>query len=303
MQRKCSYSKVKPNAGRILKIGMVANLSKKSVIDIVREAISYSGDTEVFLENELARKLGHKKGATLDKLGRIADMILVFGGDGTMLWSARQFAKFGKPLLGVNIGRLGFLTELLPDELPDALPKILAGDYEIDERMMLETNSPRIIKKSVPALNEVTLDKGVSPRTMDISVYVSGCLVSNMNSDGLIISTPTGSTAYSMSVGGAITAPQMEAILLTAIAPYTLSIRPLIVNGDENIEIRYRGKDGKNLPSLTMDGQVRFEMPVEGTIKIKRAEYKARLVNYHRRSFYDILRTKLGWGALPAVKD
>ena len=285
--------------GKKLKsVGIFANLKKGSVQNALKRLIENLGNTKYLIEEKLSEKLGVGPKASIEQLSK-TDMIIVLGGDGTMLLAARLFSKYGVPLLGVNLGRLGFLTELMPDEFSEAIPRIIDGNYEIEERMMLQAFAPNIVNEPLCGLNEVTIDKGGSPRLLSLSVAVSCRLVSHINADGIVIATPTGSTAYSMAAGGAIMAPHTDAFIITALAPYTLSIRPLVVGSKEIIEIEYKTHDKENLPHLTVDGQVCFILGESGKVIVKRSEYKAKLVSYHKRTFYDVLRTKLGWGPPP----
>ena len=266
--------------------------------EAARKLIKILSDLDVVVEKSLAQLLGLSDGVELDDFGGV-DMTITLGGDGTVLEAARKLAKFEIPILGVNMGRLGFLTELLPDELENAIPDILEGHFKLDARMMIETYVDGRTPEPVIGLNEATVDKAASPRTLHFTVRVSGEEVSHIAADGFIVATPTGSTAYSMAAGGAIVAPHLEVMILTAIAPYTLSIRPLIVSGDDVVEISYHCRDAKNPPHLTVDGQTRISLGVDDTVLIRRSRYRTYLVNYHNRSFYEVLRSKLGWGPPP----
>ncbi|MCD6595513.1 NAD(+)/NADH kinase [bacterium] len=283
------------------RVGIYANVKKKNIIPVAKKLLHLLNDVETFCEYGLAEYLDIQNRATLPELNN-CDLVITLGGDGTVLNVARNLSESEVPILGVNMGKLGFLTELNPDEIEQAIPAILAGDYEIDERMMLEVIAPNVANTPIIGLNEITLDKAGSPRTLHFSIFVSGNPVSHIAADGIIIATPTGSTAYSMSSGGAIVAPNMDVTLITTLAPYTLAIRPLIVAGKEIVEIKYKGRDDKNPPHLTVDGQIDIELMQEGIIKIYKSRHKTKLINYHRRSFYDILRTKLGWGPPPPTR-
>ncbi len=285
---------------RIERVGVFANPEKKDAVVVARRLMSLLEGVEVVWSEELGRALGVDGCASFEELGE-TDLVITLGGDGTMLLAARKLAPSGVPILGVNLGHLGFLTALLPDELGYAIPAILRGDYVIEERMMLEAKVADSESEPVIGLNEAVVNNGGSPRIIHLTVYVSGCLVSHIGADGIIVSTPTGSTAYSMAASGAILSPEMEAFIITPLAPYTLAIRPLIVGPNDRIEIRYVSGDKKITPRLIVDGQVLVELPLEGMVEVRRADCVARFVKYHRRSFYDILRTKLGWGPPPSA--
>jgi len=286
---------------KISRVGVFANVRKKGVEAVARRLFGLLKDVDIVVESDLARLLGLDNGVSLEEFADL-DLIITLGGDGTVLKTARILAKRQIPILGVNMGRLGFLTELLPDELDEAMPKILAGEFRIDRRMMIETFVEGITAEPVVGLNETTVDKAASPRTLHFTIKVSGEEVSHIAADGFIVATPTGSTAYSMAAGGAIVAPHLEVLLLTAIAPYTLSMRPLIVSGDDVVEISYQCRDTENPPHLTVDGQTRIQLGIDSVITVRRSEYKAKLVSYHRRSFYEVLKTKLGWGPPPPTR-
>ena len=290
------------NGKKFERIGIYANMRKKNIIPVAKRLLRLLSGVEIVCEVGLAKSLNITEKSSLDELNS-CDLVITLGGDGTVLDVARHLAKSGVPILGVNMGRLGFLTELLPNEIERAIPEILAGNYEIDERMMLEVIVPDTVEKPILGLNEITLDKAGSPRTLHFSIFVSGSAVSEIAADGMIIATPTGSTAYSMASGGAIVAPNVDVILLTTLAPYTLAIRPLIVAAQETVKINYRGRDDINLPHLTVDGQVSVKLPQEGIIEVYKSRHKTKLIDYHRRSFYDVLRTKLGWGPPPPTRN
>jgi len=231
------------------------------------------------------------------------DIVFVLGGDGTMLATSRKIAKREIPILGINLGHLGFLTELDTVELEIAIPKILSGDYTVDSRMMLDIRLPGDDREHC-ALNELVLDRGQSSRFVSHEIYVSDQLVEQVASDGIIVSTPTGSTAYNMSAGGSIMSPDMEAFQILALSPHMLSIRPVIVGPDEIIKISYRC-GGRLPPRACLDGQSGFDIPKYGDVIIKKASYSAHFVHYHSRSFYSVLHTKLGWALSPSkdLKD
>ncbi len=282
-------------------VGVFADPAKPGVLDVARRLEKIISGSKILWLDNLACALEFGKGVSCEKLSD-AQLVITLGGDGTMLAAARNLAPCGGPLLGVNLGRLGFLTDLLVDEIDTALPKVLSGDFAIEERMMYETCIDGVDSGKILGLNEATIDKGGSPRILHISVYVSGCPVSQIGADGLIVATPTGSTAYSMAAGGAILSPQMNAFIITAIAPYTLSIRPLIVDSEDTIEIRFNSEDKENPPKLTIDGQICFLLKQKGSVLIGKSNHHAKFATYHRRSFYDVLRTKLGWGPPPPVR-
>ncbi len=282
-------------------VGIFADPRKSGVISVAQRLAGMLSGVDVLWEDSLSKAAGFGDGVPVEELSN-AQMVITLGGDGMMLTAARIFSRSKVPILGVNLGRLGFLTDLLPDELGRAIPNIINGDYRVEERMMFETIVPGIRDEPLLGLNEATIDKGGSPRILHLTVYVSGSLVSHIWADGIIAATPTGSTAYSMAAGGAILSPKMEAFIITSLAPYTLAIRPLIVGADDIIEIHYESKDDVNLPHLTVDGQISLTLYQQGAVIVRHAGHNARFVTYHRRSFYDVLRTNLGWGPPPYAR-
>ncbi|MBN2543556.1 NAD(+)/NADH kinase [bacterium] len=287
---------------RINKIGIFANLEKPELKDNVTKLINLLSDQDVpcFLENSLAGSIG-MKGLPLNELIPGVDLLIILGGDGTMLRVARMVKTHETPMLGVNIGHLGFLTELLPEEVENALPKIISGEYRIVKRMMLKVEIKNGETPPLYALNEVVIDKGPSPRLLLFNIFISGQFVSRYSSDGIIISTPTGSTAYSMAAGGAILDPEIEALLITPLSPYTLAIRPMVIGMNEKIRITFQSR-GKENAKLTIDGQEGYKIPIGVDVEVSKAEFSANFLNYQNRSFYEVLRTKLGWGRAPGER-
>ncbi|MBN1756647.1 NAD(+)/NADH kinase [bacterium] len=283
----------------IHKVGIFANVNKLDFKEHISELtrLLEARQIEWFADNSLAQALGIR-GLSMDELVQKVDLLIILGGDGTMLKVARMVGRHETPVLGVNIGHLGFLTELLPEEVENALPHILEGQYQILKRMMLKL----VIKDSpigpLYALNEVVIDKGASPRLLLFDIRISAQFVSRYSSDGIIISTPTGSTAYAMASGGAILSPEMEAFLITPLSPYTLAIRPMVVDSKETIDIAFQSR-GNEPAQITIDGQESYEIPIGTRVEITKAEFYANFLNYQNRSFFEVLRTKLGWGRLP----
>lgn len=276
------------------------NIQKDGIEDYIHRLadILDQNDVEWHIEANAATFLG-VNGFVRKELPDV-DIVFVLGGDGTMLATARSVERKEIPILGINLGRLGFLTELDTDEIEDAIPEIIAGNYAIDSRIMLEVQLSGEYERQC-ALNELVLDRGQSPRFVNHEIFVSGQLVAQIAADGLIISTPTGSTAYNMSAGGAIMSPDMKAFQIIALSPYTLSIRPVVISADETVKIIY-SCDSRWNPRVSLDGQLGLEIPYNGEIIVKKADYSAHFVHYHMRSFYSVLHRKLGW-ALPPGKS
>jgi len=251
----------------------------------------------VVLEKETADLV---PSAVTDAAGRAelpgqVDLLIILGGDGTLLSMARAVGDLGVPLLGVNLGGLGFLTATTLDEMFPALEAYFGGHMAIEERMLL---AARIMRKGQPlgeyaALNDIVITKSAMSRIIDLSVSVEGRYATAYRADGLIISTPTGSTAYSLSAGGPILFPTMDAVVLTPICSHTLTNRPIVVPGTDRIEVTLLADQEV---MATMDGQVGVGLREGDTVEIRKAAARIRLVRFPQKDFFSVLRTKLKWG-------
>jgi NAD+ kinase len=224
-----------------------------------------------------------------------ADLILVLGGDGTFLATARLAGDREVPIVGVNLGGLGFLTEITLDEIRHTLERALGGDITIDRRRMLRAVVHRGDGgvETYQALNDAVLSRGSLGRTVDIEANVDGAFLALFKADGVIIATPTGSTAYSLSAGGPLVHPSVRVVVLAPICPHTLSVRPIVIDDGACLEFRVRSPGEELL--LTLDGQETVVLGPEDTIAVTRSPHVACLVRSPQLSFYDLLRTKLGW--------
>jgi NAD+ kinase len=224
------------------------------------------------------------------------DLVIVAGGDGTLLSAARLAGPRGIPILGVNFGGLGFLTELQPEELYSALEHVLRGDFDIDERETLRVRFRRGRKLlgEYALLNDAVVTKSALARMLVIELRIDGTLVATYTSDGLIVASPTGSTAYNLSAGGPILDPRMSAFVVAPICPHAMSYRPLVVPGSVQIELTLRGVTEEAY--LTLDGQVGFPMRQLDAIEVDRHPRAVRLVRVAGRGFFEILQRKLHWG-------
>jgi NAD+ kinase len=233
----------------------------------------------------------------LNDIGKQADLAIVVGGDGTMLNVARNLAGYRVPLIGVNLGRLGFLTDIPRDEIFDGLTKVLDGDFRTEDRLLLHADIVRNDKvlHSANAFNDVVINKGQLARLIEFESYINGEFVHSTRADGIIIATPTGSTAYALSAGGPILYPTLPAIVLVPICPHTLSDRPLAVSSESRIEIvmTYTSYQSAH---LTLDGQINFTLNDGDRVLVRRSETPVTLVHPSNRNHYDILRAKLRWG-------
>jgi NAD+ kinase len=224
------------------------------------------------------------------------NFVIVLGGDGTLLSTARNVARAGIPILGVNLGALGFLTEVRVEEVVQALEAIDAGKCDITVRSMLQCQLRRAGEclASYEALNDVVVHQGNIARIADFEVRMNGGYVSDYKADGLIVSTPTGSTAYSLAAGGPVLSPDVLGFVVTPVAPHALTNRPLVVPDSAVIEIM--AKDGGNAVLLTVDGQQGMSLVDGDVVQCRKSEFQVKLLKLAERSFFDVLRTKLKWG-------
>ena len=231
-----------------------------------------------------------------ERLAESVDLILVLGGDGTMIATARLIGDYEVPVLGVNYGGLGYLTEFRIEELYTALESILSANYRLDKRVMLHVDLQRADAtiSSNRVLNDAVINKSALARIIEIEAYLNDQFVNSFRADGLIVSTPTGSTAYNLSAGGPVVFPSMNAIVITPICPFTLSNRPLVVPDDAVIELRL--KTDQEDVALTLDGQVGFPLKVEDRIVISKSRTTFNLIQPSNRNYFDVLRDKLRWG-------
>ncbi|MDP1759391.1 MAG: NAD(+)/NADH kinase [Thermodesulfovibrionales bacterium] len=279
------------------KIGIVSKAGRSEPIEILKDFLPWLNNKgiEVFLDTEIASLL-KMKGYPRSEMPSLVDMIIVLGGDGTMLNVARLVCERGVPILGVNLGGLGFITEVQKEEVCNAMDKTLSGEYSIEDRMMLTAHIHRHGEKiaEYTVLNDVVINKGALARIIDLETYINKTYVTIFKADGLIVSTPTGSTAYSLSAGGPVLYPTLDCIILTPICPHTLTNRPTVLPDDALIEIILKSVSEDVF--LTLDGQVGFSLRKDDVVEIKRSPFKTRLVIPFERDYFQILRTKLKWG-------
>lgn len=246
-------------------------------------------------------RIEHETGCAVEvvadnELAKSADLIVVLGGDGTMIATARMVSDSEVPVIGVNYGGLGYLAEFRIEELFSALEAILGGDYKLERRLMLaiELRRGEEVVTQNRVLNDVVVNKSALARIIEIEAYLNGQFVNSFRADGLIVATPTGSTAYNLSAGGPVIYPSMNAVVITPICPFTLSNRPIVVPDDSVIEVRLMTKNEE--VALTLDGQVGFPLQVGDRIVIRKSETTFNLVQPMNRNYFDLLRDKLKWG-------
>jgi NAD+ kinase len=280
------------------RIGVVAKPDAPEAPDAVRRLVTWLGHRGlgVVLDKETASLVdGSAVAVSRADLATHVDAIVVLGGDGTLLSVARAVGDLGVPLLGVNLGGLGFLTATTLDEMFPALDAFLAGGLVVEERMMLLARVRRRDRAvaEVLALNDAVIMKSAMSRIIDLSVAVDGQSATAYRADGLIIATPTGSTAYSLSAGGPILVPTMDAVVLTPICAHALTNRPIVLPGTQRIEVTLLTNQEV---MLTVDGQVGFGLREDDTVEVRRAGARVRLVRMPHKHFFSVLRAKLKWG-------
>ena len=229
------------------------------------------------------------------QIAKEADLLIVLGGDGTMLSGARLVEQREIPILGVNMGGLGFLTEINFDDLPTSLGKVFSGEFQLDKRLMLKIQLQRGDQTlgTYSALNDLVVSKGHLARMIATKIWVNHAFMTNLRGDGLIIATPTGSTAYSLSAKGPILDPRLEVLLINPICPHTFSHRPFLAPGDVPITVELTSQE----PAMaTIDGQVGTEMLTSDLVHVRASDHRTQLIRFPDRSYFEVLRTKLRWG-------
>ncbi len=283
------------------KIGLFGKYGESRIAGDVLRLATYLTEKkrEVILEKSTAELLGQSdfQHAAIETIGDQIDLIIVIGGDGTLLNVARALADHEVPLLGINLGRLGFLTDISASSMTDELEKILDGDYETEERSMLHAEVMRAgkIVHTSRALNDVVVNKGELARLIEFETFIDGEFVNSVRADGVVVSTPTGSTAYALSAGGPILQPALPAIGLVPICPHTLSDRPIMVSDSCVIEI-VMTELGNQRAYLTFDGQASISLQDRDHIFVRRMDIPIRLIHPSGRNHYSVLRAKLHWG-------
>jgi NAD+ kinase len=290
---------VKLLANRIRRIGIVTNPEKPESVPLIRRTLGLLARyrRRVVLDDTTAGLLapGSAGGGDILEVAQVSDLVLVFGGDGTMLRVARAVAAPGVPLLGINVGGLGFLTGVPPQRLTSSIHRLFAGRFDLEERALLAA-SVRLgggKTKRQLALNDFVVSRGITSRLIELEVHVNDELLSRYRCDGFITSSPTGSTAYSLAAGGDIVSPDAEVLALTPICPHTLSIRPVVVGLNSTVQVRLLSS--RVTAILAADGQEQIDLHAGDTVTIRRSQRVVRLVRLEGTTFFSTLRQKLGW--------
>lgn len=279
-------------------VGIIAKPRKASVCAVVPGLLTWFEERKigVILDEESAGCLERDDGVPRKDIPGKADLLVVLGGDGTLLAAGRLIRDFSVPILAVNMGNLGFLTEVSLGELYGALEDILADRHKVDPRYLLEATVYRDGSEAARyiAVNDVVLHKTSLARIVDFELSLDGSFAANIRADGLILSSPTGSTAYSLSAGGPVVLPNVEAMIITPIAPHMLNSRPLVIPASSRIDVKFTFRDDPIY--LTADGQTGQELLPGDTVCVEKTGDAMRLVRSAKRDFFEILRDKLRWG-------
>ena len=288
----------------IKRVGIVLKPHQPDALKTICDLVTWLDEREIELIGgpEIEReRIEHQTGCSISEkpqgeIAASADLMLVLGGDGTMIATARMIGDRDVPVLGINYGGLGYLAEFRIEELYHALESILSGNFRVDKRVMLDVELKRgdasVTRNRV--LNDVVINKSALARIIEIEAYLNQRFVNSFRADGLIISTPTGSTAYNLSAGGPVIFPSMNAVVITPICPFTLSNRPIVVPDDATIELLL--KTDQEQVTLTLDGQVGFDLKVDDRVEIRKSSVTFNLVQPSNRNYFDVLRDKLRWG-------
>lgn len=280
-------------------IGLIPNLGKSESMDMASRLLCQLEEAgeEVWLEGKAASILG-RPDHPFPTWGGTVRFAIVLGGDGTLLAAGRKLLGQDVPLVGVNMGRLGFLTELELDELPQYLPELLAGNYKVEQRMALcatVLREERQVAKML-AINDIVIARGAFARIINLETTISGEYVATYPADGIIIANSTGSTAYSLSAGGPLVNPRLEAIVITPICAHTLYSRSIVISSTDVVEVAVRA--GRESTMLSVDGQEGFALANDDIVQVKKAQATLPLIYLGCRSFYHRLRTRLSEGRL-----
>jgi NAD+ kinase len=281
------------------KVGIISRPRRSNLAVVVPPLLQWleARGIQVFYDTETAGALHDStKGLTREEIAEKSELLLVLGGDGTLLAAARVAAPLGIPILPINMGSLGFLTSFKLEEMYPALEETLAGRLPSSERVMLDVQLERegtVIERQTVA-NEAVINKGALARMIDLELLIDAEFVCRYRVDGLIVATPTGSTAYSLSAGGPIVHPSVEAWVITPICPHTLSDRPVVIRDDSTVDI-HLSADTESV-FLTLDGQTGIPMQPADKVRMKRATNRLKLIQPQKKSYFEILHSKLKWG-------
>jgi len=285
-----------------MKIGIIPNITKSNTINIVNDFIELLEESKLeylfsdhILDFKSQLRYSNKEAEykSVKELGAIADVVVSFGGDGTMLNTAFELRGSQAPLLGLNLGKLGFLAEFEMKDVPELVKELKEGTFVIDERMTLSGFNVSQKNKELVAINDIVIDKGSWPKMIELTVKVDNDYVTTFSADGIIVATPTGSTGYSLSTGGPIVNPKADAITICPISPHTLTMRPLVLASNQKIEIEVRSPQKVQ---VNCDGQRVHYFDSPFALEIFKSDKPVRLIHSNKTNYFEILRNKLFWG-------
>lgn len=286
------------------RFGITGHLDRPQIKKITESIIEWTADNGV--ECRICANLADLTGkqelsVEMEEIWKYSDVLISLGGDGSMLSSARVAGPHDIPILGINLGSLGFLTEISEDLVYESLQRLKNDDFNIEDRMMLEVEVPAFDNKRLLALNDIVFDHGYMINLAKLDLYSNDQFVCSYDADGIIIASPTGSTAYSLSVGGPIINPLLDALIVSPVSPHTLTLRPIVFPAGNKLTIRATGI-GRKI-RVSADGQVLGDMESEQTAIVEKSRHRLKLIKLDGGSFYEVLRTKLHWGARPLLNS
>lgn len=277
-------------------VGLIAKTGSQQVLESLERVLTFlrSQDLNIVLESASAERLTcFEKISEVDEMGDCCDLVIAVGGDGNILGAARALAPFGVPILGVNRGRLGFLADISPEDIETQIGAVLAGNFVTEDHFLLE-GEVLGLDEMHSALNEVLIHTASMPKMIEFDLYINGEEVYAQHSDGLIISTPTGSTAYALSAGGPIMHPSLDAVVLVPMFPHTLTSRPIVIPGDFEIKVVI-ASPGDVEARVSFDSQVEFNIQAGDELLVRKMKKPLKLIHPPGHSFYDVCRSKLDW--------
>ena len=290
-------------------IGLVGSPDHSGVVDSLLRLLAFLGnqDVDIVLDDVTARLIENPgvNECTREELSSRCDLVIVVGGDGSILNVAKFIASDKVPVIGINRGKLGFLTDVLPNEIETNIANVLNGDYSVDKRFLLDVVARRGTTEHNlgSALNDVVLHPGKAAQMIEFELFIDDKFVYSQESDGLIVSTPTGSTAYSLSAGGPIMHPHLNAVVLVPMYPHSLNSRPIVIDGDSEIKLIVAAKESLE-PQLSCDGEVLYTAVAGDEFLVTKKTVPLQLIHPPNHSFYQACRSKLGWGSrLPRADD
>ncbi|PNU19509.1 NAD(+) kinase [Geothermobacter hydrogeniphilus] len=280
------------------RIGIYAKRNHPDAVQLARDVCHHlrQRKVEVYLDEPLAKDMGESQGYPGGSIPALVDLVIVLGGDGTLISVARLVGEMRVPILGVNLGRLGFLTEITRDELFPVLDRVIRGDFDVSNRLMLEAVVRRGDKVAgrFRMLNDVVINKGALARIIDMETSVNEDYLTTFRADGLIIATPTGTTAYNLAAGGPIIYPGIHCLVVTPICPHMLTNRPIIVSDEALVRVEVKFQDEEVM--LTADGQVGMPLVGGDVVEVRKSPHTTLLIKSPHRDYFEVLRAKLHWG-------